>query len=182
MAHVATTTQPYGIMAEFDSPEALIEAARRTRLEGYRRFDCYTPFPIHGLTDAMGVREAKVPWTVFICGLIGALFGFGLQVYTSAIDYPLNVGGRDLISWPYFIPITFECMVLFAAFGAFIGMLAYNGLPAPYHPVFNVPQFARASVDRFFLCIESRDPKFDPERTRAFLQSLNPISISEVEP
>jgi len=181
MAHVAVAPRLYGVMAEFDSPEALLEAARQTHKEGYRRFDCYTPFPIHGLTEAMGVREAKLPWTVFIFGLIGAMFGFGLQVYTSAVDYPLNVGGRDLISWPYFIPITFECMVLFAAFSAFIGMLAYNGLPAPYHPVFNVPQFARSSVDRFFLCIEARDPKFDLERTRAFLQSLNPISISEVE-
>ncbi|CUU09621.1 quinol:cytochrome c oxidoreductase membrane protein [Armatimonadetes bacterium GBS] len=181
MAHVETAPQLYGIMAEFETPEQLIEAAERTRAAGYKKFDCYTPFPIHGLVEAMGVEEAKVPWTVFICGLIGAAALFGLQAYTSVIDYPLNVGGRDFLSWPYFIPITFEGMVLCAAFGAFIGMLAYNGLPAPYHPVFNVPQFARASTDRFFLCIEAKDPNFDRNRVYEFLQSLNPLSISEVE-
>ncbi len=181
MAHVATGPTLYGVMAEFETPDQLLEAARRTREAGYKKFDCYTPYPVHGLTEAMGVEEAKVPWTVFICGLIGAIAGFLLQAYTASVDYPLNVGGRDLISWPYFIPITFECMVLCAAFGAFIGMLAYNGLPAPYHPLFNVPQFARASTDRFFLCIEANDPNFDRSRTTDFLRSLNPVSISEVE-
>ncbi len=181
MAHGETAPKVYGILAEFETPDQLIEAARRTREAGYQKFDCYTPYPVHGLTDAMGVQEAKVPWTVFIMGLIGATAAFSLQVYTSAIDYPLNIGGRDLISWPYFIPITFEGMVLLAAFGAFFGMLIYNGLPAPYHPVFNAPQFVRASTDRFFLCIEARDPNYDRQRVTEFLRSLNPISISEVE-
>jgi hypothetical protein len=166
MAHGATATQPYGMMAEFDSPEALIEAARQTRLEGYRRFDCYTPFPIHGLTEAMGVREAKVPWTVFICGLIGALFGFGLQTYTSAIDYPLNVGGRDLISWPYFIPITFECMVLFAAFGAFIGCWRTTGCLHPITLCSMCPSsHAPAWID--FSCASSRATRSSTQSARA---------------
>lgn len=181
MAHVETAPKVYGILAEFETPDRLIEAARRTREAGYKKFDCYTPYPMHGLTDAMGVNEAKVPWTVFVMGLIGAAAAFTLQAYTASVDYPLNIGGRDLISWPYFIPITFEGMVLLAAFGAFFGMLIYNGLPAPYHPVFNAPQFVRASTDRFFLCIEARDPNYDRQRVTEFLRSLNPISISEVE-
>ncbi len=181
MAHVETAPKVYGILAEFETPDQLIDAARRTREAGYKKFDCYTPYPVHGLTDAMGVNEAKVPWTVFVMGLIGAAAAFSLQVYTAAVDYPLNIGGRDLISWPYFIPITFEGMVLLAAFGAFFGMLIYNGLPAPYHPVFNAPQFVRASTDRFFLCIEARDPNYDRQRVTEFLRSLNPLSVSEVE-
>ncbi len=180
MAHVETALKLHGIIAEFATTDEIIEAAKRTREAGYKKFDCYTPFPVHGLTDAMGVEDYKVPWTFFFAGLFGAIALFGLQVYTSVIDYPLNIGGRDLLSWPYFIPITFEGMVLFAAFTGGLGMLAYNGLPRPYHPVFNVPQFERASTDRFFLCIEANDPNFEPSRVYEFLKSLNPISISEV--
>jgi hypothetical protein len=180
MAHVETAPKLYGLMAEFETPDQLLEAARRTRDAGYKKFDCYTPFPIHGLTAAMGVKEAKVPWTVFIMGLLGAIGAFSLQVWTSLVDYPLNVAGRDLLSWPYFIPITFEGMVLSAAFGAFFGTHIYNRMLTYYHPVFNVPQFARASSDRFFVCIESKDPKFNRDEAYRFLQSLNPISISEV--
>ncbi|GIV04721.1 MAG: membrane protein [Fimbriimonadales bacterium] len=180
MAHAETTPKLYGIMAEFETPDQLLEAARRTREAGYRKFDCYTPFPIHGLTAAMGVKEAKVPWTVFTMGLLGAIGAFSLQAWTNLVDYPLNVAGRDLLSWPYFIPITFEGMVLAAAFGAFFGTHIYNRMLTYYHPVFNVPQFARASSDRFFVCIESQDPNFDRNKVYEFLQSLNPISIAEV--
>jgi hypothetical protein len=180
MAQVATAPKLYGLMAEFETPDQLLEAARRTRAAGYKKFDCYTPFPIHGLTAAMGVKEAKVPWTVFTMGLLGAIGAFSLQVWTSMVDYPLNVAGRDLLSWPYFIPITFEGMVLAAAFGAFFGTHIYNRMLTYYHPVFNVPQFTRASSDRFFVCIESKDPKFNRDEAYRFLQSLNPISISEV--
>lgn len=179
MAQVATGGL-YGILAEFETPEQLIEAAKRVRQAGYRKFDCYTPFPVHGLTAAMGVKEAKVPWTVFTMGLLGAIGAFSLQVWTSIVDYPLNIAGRDLLSWPYFIPITFEGMVLAAAFGAFFGTHIYNRMLTYYHPLFNVPQFARSSTDRFFVCIESKDPRFNRDEAYKLLQSLNPLSVTEV--
>lgn len=172
----------YGLMAEFDDPEQLLKAVKRTRAEGYRRIEAYTPFPIEGLVDALGKRDDRVPWIVFFSGLAGACAGYGLQYYISAVDYPLNVGGRPFHSWPAFIPVTFELMVLLAAFGAVLGMLILNGLPRPYHPVFNAPRFELVNQDRFFLCIERRDPKFDPERTKQFLQSLDPKTVTEVEP
>lgn len=173
----------YGLMAEFETPEQLMEAAHRVRQEGYKRVDAFTPFPVHGLTEALGIHNNPVPWIVFTCGAIGALFGFFiLQSYTAVVDYPMNVGGRPYISWPSFIPITFECMILSAAFGALFGMLAVNGLPRPYHPVFNVPEFDRCSNDRFFIVIESEDPKFDATSTKAFLQSIGSVSVAEVRP
>lgn len=180
MAHGPIEPQYHGVMAEFETPEQVMEAAEKTRSAGYKQFDCYSPFPIHGLSDAMGVEEAKVPWAVFIGGFIGALSGMALQIYVNSYDYPMNVGGRDDLSWPYFIPVTFEVTILFAAFSALLSMLGLNGLPRPHHPVFNVPEFARASTDRFFLCIEAQDPKFDLQGASDFLKSLNPLSVSPV--
>ena len=170
----------YGLMAEFDEPEALKAAARRAYEEGYRKMDAYSPLPVEGLAEALGFRYTRVPLIVLIGGIVGCLSGFYLQYWISVIDYPVNVGGRPLNSWPSFIPVTFEMTILFAAFAALLGMLALNGLPMPYHPVFNVPSFAMATRNQFFLCIEAKDPKFDRSKTWEFLASLNPKEIAEV--
>jgi hypothetical protein len=170
----------YGLVAEFESPEELLAAAHRTREEGFRAVDAYTPMPVPGLSEAIGFRHTRLPWVVFAGGAIGALTGFFLQLYAAAVDYPLNVGGRPLNSWPAFVPITFELTILGAATFAFFGLLALNGLPTPYHPLFNVDRFALASRERFFLCVKSKDPKFDLGLTREFLESLDPHGLSEV--
>jgi hypothetical protein len=171
----------YGLLAEFETPEQLLEAARRTREEGYRKLDAYTPFPVEGLSEEVGFHRTWLPAFVLVAGVVGALGGFTLQYWISTIAYPLNVGGRPLNSWPAFIPVTFEMTILLAALTAVVGMILLNGLPLPYHPVFNAPRFARASQDRFFLAIEAEDPKFDREQTKAFLQTLQPQSIEEVD-
>jgi hypothetical protein len=170
----------YGLMAEFDDPNALVAAAHLARLEGYRRMDAYSPFPIEELHEALALPHTRLPLIVLIGGLVGCVGGYALQYWAAAVAYPLNVGGKPLHSWPAFIPITFECTILVAAVSAVLGMLALNGLPMPYHPVFNVPRFALASRNRFFLCIESRDAKFDLDHTRYFLESLNPREVSTV--
>jgi hypothetical protein len=171
----------YGLLAEFDSPEALVAAARRAREAGYRKMDAYTPFPVEELNDALELGRTGVPIIVLIGGLLGAVLGYALQYYISVIDYPINVGGRPLHSWPAFIPVTFETTVLVAGLFAVLGMLALNGLPMPYHPIFNAPRFSLASHDRFFLCIEAADPKFDAHETRRFLDGLAPRALTEVE-
>jgi hypothetical protein len=171
----------YGLIAEFDNPNAVVAAARRTHGAGYRRINAYSPFPIEELSEAIGYHRDYVALCVLICGIIGAVGGFALQYWTAAFAYPLNVGGRPYLSLPAFIPITFECTVLLAAFGAFIGNLMMSGLPRPYHPVFNVPSFLRASQDRFFLCVKADDPKFNATETRAFLASLGAKEVSDVE-
>ncbi len=171
----------YGLLAEFTEPNELIAAVRRARAAGYRRMDAYTPYPIEELSEAMGMHRLRLPLIVLLGGIVGGLAGLALQYYTAVIDYPINVGGRPFFSWPSFIPITFECTVLFAAFSAVLGMLALNGLPMPYHPLFNVPRFALATRDRFFLCIEATDPQFDRDSTRRFLERLVPRTVSEVE-
>ncbi|MBZ5553402.1 MAG: DUF3341 domain-containing protein [Acidobacteriia bacterium] len=167
-------------MAEFETAEALIAAAHATREEGYRRMDAYSPLPVEGLAEAIGFHDRRLPVIVLIGGVVGCLSGYYLQYWCSAISYPLNIGGRPLNSWPSFIPITFEMTVLVAALSAVLGMLALNGLPMPYHPVFNSPRFALATRDRFFLCIEARDPKFDTEKTKNFLAGLHAREVTEV--
>ncbi len=173
---------PYGLMAEFDEATALVQAAERTHAAGYRRFDAYSPFPIEELHHAMGAPHSRLPLIVLLGGIAGCLGGFFLQYWAAGIAYPINIGGRPLNSWPAFIPVTFECTILVAALSAVLGMLGLNGLPMPYHPVFNVERFAQASRSRFFLCIEARDRAFDLERTREFLQSLGPRGVTLVEP
>jgi hypothetical protein len=181
MEQPRSTSALYGVMAEFADPTALVEAARRTREEGYTFYDSYTPYPVHELFGAMQIKDWRMPLFVLLGGITGMFTGFGLCYWVSAVAYPLNIGGRPLNSWPMFIPVTFELTILFAALTAVFGMFALNGLPMPYHPVFNVPAFARtASQSGFFLAIESRDPKFDRERTRAFLQGLGAKEINDV--
>lgn len=170
----------YGLVAEFDTPEALLEAACRARDAGYHRMDAYTPMPVEGLADAVGFPKNRVPLVVAIGGAIGAAGGFSLCYWMTVIAYAHNVGGRPLNSWPAYIPITFELGVLVAAISAVVGMLILNGLPMPYHPVFNFPRFKLASRERFFLCIEANDPKFNLDETRAFLQKLNSVEVAEV--
>jgi hypothetical protein len=170
----------YGVVAEFTDPTALVVAANRTREAGYTRFEAYSPYPIEALVEAVGHPRTRLPMAVFIGGLIGGLTGYLLQYFTAVVTYPLNIGGRPLHSWPAFIPVTFECTILGAALSAVFGMLALNGLPQPYHPLFHLPRFARVSRDLFFLCIERRDPLFDLTRTREFLAKLNPTEITEV--
>jgi hypothetical protein len=170
----------YGLMAEFDEPNTLIEAAHRARKAGYRRMDAFSPFPIEELSEAIGFHHTNVPLVVLIGGILGGLSGFLMQYWISVYNYPLNIGGRPLNSWPAFIVPTFELTILGAALFGVFGMLALNGLPMPYHPVFNVERFAFATKDRFFLVIEARDPRFDRKQTEDFLQSLHPRGVSEV--
>ena len=176
-----TTQETYGLMAEFETPEALVEAARQAHREGYRRMDAYSPFPVDELTDALGIRQTILPYLIFLGGIAGALTGYGLQYFAFVLNYPYNIGGRPLHSWPTFIPITFELTILFAGLTAFFGILLLNGLPQPYHPVFNVPEFVEhGSRDRFYLAIESRDPRFSADGTRRFLENLHPTRISVI--
>jgi len=170
----------YGLMAEFPSAEVLVEAAHKVHDAGFEKVDAFTPYPIEELAHALGHHRSKLPLIVLIGGLCGLVGGFMLQVWVAAIAYPLNIGGRPLVSWPAFIVPTFECTILAAALSAVLGMFALNGLPHPYHPVFNVPRFALASRDRYFLVIEARDPKFDPEETRRFLVDLHASEVSDV--
>ena len=171
----------HGVMAEFDDPTSLVAAVERARREGYRCMDAYSPFPIEELHHAMGGHHSRLPLIVLIGGLVGCIGGFLLQYWAAGIAYPLNVGGRPFNSWPAFIPVTFECTILGASLSAVLGMLALNGLPMPYHPVFNVARFALASRNRFFLCIEARDRKFDLEATTRFLETLKPREVSVVD-
>jgi len=172
----------YGLMAEFEEPEQLLEAANRAYAAGYRNMDAYTPMPIEGLAEAIGFRRNWVSTVVLIGGMCGCVGGFSLLWWITGVAYPLNVAGRPFDSWPAYIPITFECTILLAALSSAIGMLAMNKLPMPYHPVFNVERFSQhASIDRFFLCIEATDPQFDREKTKEFLQELTPEEVAEVE-
>ena len=170
----------YGLMAEFEDPTALVAAAKRTYAEGYRRFDSFSPYPVHELFDAMHCHDRRVSLLVLMGGIAGAIAGFGLQAWVSAVAYPLNIGGRPHISWPMFIPVTFELTILFAALTAVLSWIVLSGLPMPYHPAFNVSRFAKASQDGFFLAIEADDPKFDRSRTFEFMKSLGAREINEV--
>lgn len=170
----------YGVMARFDTPTEIVRAAKQAHEAGYRQINAYSPFPIEELSEAIGFHKDRISLTVLAGGLSGAIGGFLLQYWTSAIDYPINVGGRPLLSLPSFVPIIFESGVLLAAFGAVIGMIVMNGLPRPYHPIFNAPGFKRASRDRFFLCIKSTDPKFDGSATHEFLIALGGKEVTDV--
>jgi hypothetical protein len=171
----------YGLMAEFENPNDLVEATRKARDAGFTKLDAYSPYPIEALAEALDIHDRKLPAVVLAGGIIGGLLGYALCYWTSVIDYPLNVGGKPFNSVPAFIVPTFETTILCAAFAAVFGMLALNGLPMPYHPVFNAPNFALASRDRFFLCIESKDPQFDHDETWAFLSRLGPRVVMDVE-
>lgn len=189
----------YGLVAEFDDPDKILEAVKKTTEAGYRQIDAYSPFPIHGMPEALGIHDWRVPWLIFLCGLTGTCFGYGLEYMTSTpivdhlprfirlmsgvneMSFPMNIGGRPFHSWPNFIPPAFETTILFASLGATLGMIFLNGLPRPHHPIFNAPRFELASQNKFILCIEAEDPRFDYENTWAFLLSLGPDLVSEVE-
>jgi hypothetical protein len=169
------------IAAEFDDEHKLLDACHKTREAGYKNIDAYSPFAVHGIRGALGQPVTKMPWAVFVGGLLGMFGGFGLCYWLSVIELPYNIGGRPLNSWVSFIPVTFECTILISAFTTVIGMFGLNGLPLPNHPMFNIPSFLRASQDRFFLVVEADDPKFEPSTVAAFLETLNPLEVREVE-
>ena len=172
----------YGLLAKFDSPEALTAAARRVYEAGYRRFDVYSPYPIEDLGHVMGLRPSPIPWIVLAGGIIGGVSAFLMQTFATVVDYPQNIGGRPLFSWPTYIPITFETIVLFAALSGVVGLFVLTRLPQPYHPVFNSADFAEhGSVDAFYLDIQASDPKFEPQATRRFLEELHPSVVNEIE-
>lgn len=181
MSHAASTDPLRGYLAEFAQPDDLVKAIEATRHAGYEKYDAYSPYPLEEFTDAMDAHHSKLPLIVFGGGAFGAFAGWALQYWTAVEAYPMNIGGRPLNSWPAFIVIIFEMTILFAGFSAVLGMFAVNGLPRPHHPLFNVEGFARASQDRYFLYIESEDPRFDVEGTRAFLEKLQPSEVTAVE-
>ncbi len=171
----------YGLLAEFDTPTQLVDAAQKTREAGFTKTDAFSPFPIHEMDRALGVKRTILPFLILAGGVAGLLTGLGLQYFVHVIDYPIIVGGRPFASYPSFIPATFELTILFASFTAVFGMLLLNGLPQPYHPVFNVPRFALATREKFFLLIETTDPKFNYDETRSFMQSLNAQEVFDVD-
>lgn len=177
----ATSNELYGVMAEFDTPEQIVKAARAVREAGYKKIDAYSPFPIHEMDAALGIKKTILPLLIFGAGVAGCLGGLAMIYYMLVIDYPINVGGRPYFSLTLFIPVMFETTILAAAFTAVIGMIALNGLPQPYHPVFNAPRFELASREKFFLAIEAGDEKFDRDETTEFLSSLEAREVFDVQ-
>lgn len=177
----ATSSELYGVMAEFDTPEQIVTAARAVREAGYKKIDAYTPFPIHEMDAALGIKKTILPLLIFFAGIAGCLGGLAMIYYMLVIDYPLNVGGRPYFSLTLFIPVMFETTILAAAFTAVIGMIALNGLPQPYHPVFNAPRFELASREKFFLAIEAADEKFDRDEATKLLSNLAAREVFDVE-
>jgi hypothetical protein len=180
MSTPSAAVKPFGLLAEFDTPEEILAAARKARDAGYKKMDAYTPYPLHEMTDALGHRHSRIAWLIFLGGLLGGTTGFLLQTWCATVAYRFNVADRPFYSWPAFIPVTFECIILGASLTAVFGMILLNGLPRPYHPLFNVDRFALASQTKFFLCIESTDPKFNATETRQFLESLGARDVQEV--
>jgi len=180
MAHMETALSPFGLMAEFAALSELVAGARTAREAGYTKIDAYSPYPIEELNEALRLPRNRVPLVVLLGGLAGLAGGYGLEYWASVMAYPLNIGGRPFHSMPAFIVPAYETTILFASIGAVVGMIALNGLPMPYHPVFNVPAFEGASSDKFFLTIETADPKFDAKATREFLQGLHPVGVSDI--
>jgi len=178
--HHDDTPQVYGMVAEFDDSEPLLDAATKAYKAGYRKMDAYTPIPVHGLAEAIGFKKNAVAPITLLGGFAGAATGFGLQYWAMTIYYPYSIGGKPFNSWPSWMPVTFELTVLFGAFAAFFSMWMLNGLPRPHHPIFNAKRFERASSDGFFLCIESEDAQYHHEKTRAFLEQFSPVEVSEV--
>jgi len=172
----------YGLIAEYDTPQQVVHAAEAARKAGYTKMDAYSPHPVEGIEDALGLPPTRLGFAVLAMGLIGGVAGFGMQWYANAVFYPLNIGGRPLVPWPNYIVITFEVTVLVASFTAGLVMLARNGLPRPYHSVFNAPGFERASRDGYYLCVESVDPRFDEAAVRSFLEATGPVRVEEVAP
>lgn len=172
----------HGVMGEFKTPQELVEAIEKAREAGFTKLDAYTPFPIEEVWEAIGHHRSPVPFIVLVGGMIGGLAGFGLQYWVSVLEYPVNIGGRPFNSWPSFIPVTFECTILGAVLAAVAGVFILNGLPEPYHPVFNVKRFAFASRDRYFLCIESRDPRFDRQSCHELFESVHAYEVNDVAP
>jgi Alternative complex III, ActD subunit len=170
----------YGLLAEFDSATTLVKAAEQTRDAGYKKIDAYSPLPVEGLAEAIGFHHDLVPLVTLIGAIVGGVSGYLLQYWINVINYPLNIGGKPFHSWPAFIVVTFEMTILFGGLSAVLGMLALNGLPMPYHPVFNVERFAMASKDRFFLIVFASDKKYDDIKTREFLEKLGPKTLTEV--
>ena len=180
MNHATTAPSIYGLVAEFETPTDLVKACKAAYAEGYREMDAYSPFPIEEASEAIGFHKSAVPLITLMGGLLGGLSGFYLQYWINVIAYPLNIGGKPYNSWPAFIVPTFEMTILFAGVIGMFGMFALNGLPQPYHPLFHVEQFSKVTRDRFFLCVEATDPRFDLAGTRQFMARLKPLSISEV--
>lgn len=177
---MSSSAELYGLVAEFESADLLLDAARKTREKGYLRIDAYSPFPLEGLSEAIGFEHDSVGLITLLGAIIGGLTGYLMQYYANVLDYPINIGGRPYHSWPAFIPVTFELTILGGALSAAFGMLALNRLPRLHHPIFQYPGFDRASKDRFFLCIHSKDPQFERSRTDHFLTTLNPLRVQEV--
>ena len=171
----------YGIMAEFDTPTQLVDAARAVRDAGYTKTDAFSPFPLHEIDEALGIKRSILPYLIFAGGITGLMAGIGLEYFVHVYDWPIIVGGRPHFSLPAFIPPAYELTILFASATAVFGMLFLNGLPAPYHPVFNVPRFALATREKFFLIIESADDKYDYEETKSLMESLDPQEVFDVE-
>ena len=171
----------HGLLAEFETSEAILHAAKKVRSEGYKNLDAYTPIPVHGLAEVIDFKDTSIQWTMFLCGVLGAIVGFVLQWWVNVSAYPINIGGRPLLSWPAFIPVTFECTILFSGLGGVIGVITFNGLPRLHHPIFNSSRIELATQDRFFLCIEATDPKFELETTRKFLEGLNPFTVEDIK-
>jgi hypothetical protein len=172
----------HGLMAEFETPGALVHAAKTAYQAGYRKMDTYSPYPLEEAWEAIGHHDRRLSLIVLLGGIAGGCTGYGLEYWVHAITYPVNVAGKPLNSWPQFIPVTFELTILFAAIAGVIGMIALNGLPTPYHPAFNIERFEHATQDRFFLMLEAEDPKFDRQGTMDFLKGLNPSEVNEVAP